>query len=497
MAEPKFSPIRDEIQNDRAYQHWMDKFLSKAPSTKRNADKAISIYLYYLRNEYDYHFIPEELIDNARKENKSDLQAYEKTLPKYLNGFIRYLDDDGYSYGSQSQIIGFVKAFYRSNEIFFDESSYRPKKPDPNAPQSDNKFFLKKKHIRKCLNAVNYLFLRAMVYTALSSGLSKVDLYKLTVGQYNQGYDSELKICHLKIKRQKPTHTYIHNTFISSEGCEAIKQYLDFRNGSDKFYDELTDIEKKQYIYSDDDYLFCKPSPNNAFLNYVDKNGDGYTGDVINGKKKIRADLKYRKFKDNDTDKYFQEVSDNVKGMKKKGVYSYFRMHNLRRFFSTQLAETELRADIREHFMGHSLGVSEHYVQFSDEMLKGEYLKFMQDVTISSASELEIYKNTEHKREIDDLNRRKNLAQHYYDESVNEMNLTIESYTREMQDITIQLQNEMLEERTRLYLESQRKTLIERIKRVKNSIISKKNKLEVELKQLEHAKNEIDAKYEE
>ncbi|MBP2030826.1 hypothetical protein J2755_001774 [Methanohalophilus levihalophilus] len=61
----KFSPIIKEFKNDEAVIHWFDARLSgKAASTKKNAQKAMGIYIHFLRNEYgDDTLMPQQLID--------------------------------------------------------------------------------------------------------------------------------------------------------------------------------------------------------------------------------------------------------------------------------------------------------------------------------------------------------------------------------------------------------------------------------------------------
>ena len=71
---------------------------------------------------------------------------------------------------------------------------------------------------------------RAILLSMISSAMDAVDLFKLKVGDFKQGYYPEHNICYIDIIRQKTQRKGIKcQTFFNSETCDLIKLYLKTR----------------------------------------------------------------------------------------------------------------------------------------------------------------------------------------------------------------------------------------------------------------------------
>ncbi|MBP2030825.1 hypothetical protein J2755_001773 [Methanohalophilus levihalophilus] len=241
-----------------------------------------------------------------------------------MNGIVNHIFYN-YKSSTQAQILSNIKAFYISNGMIIDPKAYSPRILDDDGEEIeevDNTYFLSKDEIRLGLGECQK-FLKAFALCELSSGLSKVDITQLTVRKFREGYDPKYKICKIEFIRQKmknkPKKAHVkHHTYISTEACEAIIDYLEYRMGYGIDYDDLSNNIKKQYIYSEDDALFCRPEPRNEFLKYVAdgeytrmyevKNKSGVKGRRVK-KKQISPDTRFRKFEPKELDRFFEDAS--------------------------------------------------------------------------------------------------------------------------------------------------------------------------------------------
>src|SRR5690606_21416320 len=96
---------------------------------------------------------------------------------------------------------------------------------------------------------------KAIMLTELSSGLGAEEVCELTIRQFKEGYDPHTEITTLDLRRGKTGVDYI--TFLSPEASRAVWEYLKFRDKKSKYNDvkRVKQLEK-QYVYSDDGYLF-------------------------------------------------------------------------------------------------------------------------------------------------------------------------------------------------------------------------------------------------
>jgi hypothetical protein len=75
---------------------------------------------------------------------------------------------------------------------------------------------------------------------------------------------------------------------------------------------------------------------------------------------------------------------------KKRGQYrnEIPCVHGLRKFCSTQMAKTDMKLDVQELLVGHSIGIRTRYAKYSDADLLQEYLKAIDFLTINSENRL-------------------------------------------------------------------------------------------------------------
>ena len=84
-------------------------------------------------------------------------------------------------------------------------------------------------------------------------------------------------------------------------------------------------------------------------------------------------------------------VSSNVKKMK-VGIYrdSVPVVHGFRKFTITQMAKAKVDTEIAKILTGHSIGVRDRYLNYSDEDLLKEYLLALDNLTINPENRLKL-----------------------------------------------------------------------------------------------------------
>ena len=84
-------------------------------------------------------------------------------------------------------------------------------------------------------------------------------------------------------------------------------------------------------------------------------------------------------------------VSSNVKKMK-VGIYrdAIPVVHGLRKFTITQMARAKVDTEIAKILTGHSIGVRDRYLNYSDEDLLEEYVKALDNLTINPENRLKL-----------------------------------------------------------------------------------------------------------
>ncbi|WP_135604121.1 hypothetical protein [Methanococcoides sp. NM1] len=177
----------DELKDDKALNKWFKKRLN--PDKKKmsvscinNYKKGFAHYLTYIRNNFYglENVTPTQLADEARHESKDgDIAEYDKMLHDYLNDFFVYLVKKYKPKTVMNYMYG-VFNFYHYVGVQFDRTDYVLSNVNPD---KRNIYFLEASEIRKAMKEAD-LRARAMILSQVSSGITKVDLLKLTVGQF-------------------------------------------------------------------------------------------------------------------------------------------------------------------------------------------------------------------------------------------------------------------------------------------------------------------------
>ena len=182
-------------------------------------------------------------------------------------------------------------------------------------PHSDRKGFIIQ--MRDGLKLVRD---RAILLCMVSSSMDGVDLFKLKVKDFNNGYRKERNFCYLHGIRYKMRRKgIIFQTFFNSEACDLIRLYLKTR--PDKTIKKFEDAW--------------------LFISNRKRNGE------------------YTQLKN--------QFADNLKDVCVKLNINNVTPKSIRRWFKTELTENNVKIEFRKRMMGHALEVGGTYYESTFE----------------------------------------------------------------------------------------------------------------------------------
>jgi len=329
----KHYPSRDvalQIEHEQVIQDYLDDLSERA-------------YLMYLLTLAEFCKLtqktPIELLEIAETEQENRTPPRELSIRKWLKQYEELNHELGRSGATYENRVSVIKGFFLENEIDV------PKKRHSKRKKSKEKFKIKNK--RKALTwgdileAVDNCRTRrqkAMILTQVSSGLAIADLIRLRLEDYEKGLmsigelDDKRSICmfHFEEGRQKTGIEFY--TFISFEATGAIDDYL----------------EKERPSHFKTPYLFTNVFEDRRVSEFA------FQEDL----RKLNKRLGHK---------------HNV-----DGLFRPITSHMFRKFFNTQLANTEMSYEARKTMMGHVIpGVDDNYYLQHPDDLKKLYVKYM------------------------------------------------------------------------------------------------------------------------
>jgi integrase len=359
----------EELVKYPTVEEWLE-ILNLKPNTRRN-------YLIGMMKYCDFsRLTPDELLQEADEDVKNGVLPRERRIKKRLIAYRNFLDSQDLADNTKLNDFVGPKSFYRT----FDHEL--PKLPRWNRaqPKVEHLDIPNKEDIIKTL-AVCDLRNKAIVLTGCSSGLSAEEVCRLTLKQFNNGYDTESEITTLFIRRGKSGQDFV--TFTSPEASRAIKDYLEYRNRPATTNEKrIVRQRDKQRTYGDAGYLFIKN-------NIPDKYLDSY-------------DEKLRKLDTKGLINVYKNLSAKAGLSTESGTWNLIRSHNMRKFFNTTLKNAGFDSERVEFFMGHALGgVKGAYYRAEADKLREIYKKFIPYLTIQK--ELDISESQEYQQAVETI----------------------------------------------------------------------------------------------
>lgn len=305
---------------------------------------------------------PLELITIAEQEQKDNTPIRDLSIRKWFKNYEKHSEEYNRSSATYQFRVHVVKGFFADHEITIPPERHRRRK------KKKQKFSVKNKRerltpefIREFIKNTSKVRETAMILTQCSSGLSLTDLLNLTLDEYQKGLTSigeGGEICRLHYQKGRSKTESVGNefyTFISFEGVEAINRYLKYERNPQP----------------DSEYLFSNSRIEKQLST------DAYMDDL-------------------------RRLNRRMKLKRNQGEYHQVTSHMFRKFFNTQLANTEMSYEARKTMMGHVVpGVDDNYYLTHPDDLMQLYVKYMPVLLIYEYESVNIVTTDEKIEEIE------------------------------------------------------------------------------------------------
>ena len=325
-----------------------DVFVLFEESIKSEATK--TIYKSNLKKYFDF-------IDNDFQDSEKDPRVIEQKIIEYII-FMKQLKK---SYFSIRNHISPVLAFYKINDIVLNVNKIVRYIPAKKRANRDRAYTYEE--IQRLLETVD-VRMRAVILLLASTGMRVgaiplLRLRNLEKVNFVQGYGEIYKITVYENDEEE----YV--TYCTPECVKAIDDYLGMRS---RYGEKLT---KESYLIRDqfyirDPFVISKPTTIKS-ISLSNKIRDIAT----------RAGLR--------TVEEFDKTEKHPGSLRKEVPIA----HGFRKFFTTQLIESDLKTELRWLLEGHNLkGNDGNYVRTTEKRLQQEYEKGIDSLTIDPTNRL-------------------------------------------------------------------------------------------------------------
>jgi site-specific recombinase XerD len=345
-----------ELQKNPIIIEWFD--------TIQPSHNTIKSYLFSMKMFTQFTGnMPEELIEEAEKDIKQGTLPRLWKAKKHLLSFRKHMQDKGLADKTIQGQIAAIKSFYSA----FDIEITKLRNDRAVTVLEENLPIPSKEDLQEALKVCNPLE-KSVLLVGVSSGLSAVDITKLTVKQFRDGYDKDTKITTLSIRRTKTKTDFV--TFLSPECSQAVQDYLNYRNriGKTKWDNKHSQAEK-QKVYNNDNYLFCLQNVPNIYLKSKNENE--------------------RQLREYSIIRIYRSISTKAQKNAANGSWNLLRSHNCRKFFNSTLLNAGVDSFLVSFLMGHTLDSTKSaYFRASPERLREIYARYVPYLTIAPEQDI-------------------------------------------------------------------------------------------------------------
>ena len=345
----------------------MEERLFKDFCRERNLTTgSVKVYQHALQKYTDFNGMTlSQLIDEADDEEEDRIRWKRRTLKTRLMDFRNYLIDYGYAKETINTMMKRVTTFYRHYEI---EIHHLPKVNI----QSNVEIRIPTREDLQLAVESSKPLMKALILFLASSGMSKVDALKLTVGDF------------------------INSTSTYHQGG-GILEVMDQLNGRDDVIPTFSLTRTKTNKFH---HTFCTPEATTCIVNYLYSRKDKLTMESP----LFKVSYHWLTIK-------FEDLNESLNlGVTNGNEYSVLRCHTLRKYHATTLRNDGLSIDIINSLQGKAKNkVDSAYYIDTPEQLKEMYMAhvgclYITD-TIRYKSEVEVLRdeNENYKSNLDKL----------------------------------------------------------------------------------------------
>ena len=322
----------------------MEEKIFKTFCNERNLSPgSIKVYSHALGKYVEFNGMTlSELIDEADQEEDQRIRWKLRTLKSRLIDFRKYLIEYGYAKETINTMMKRVTTFYRHYEI---EIHHLPR---VNIQYSVEIRIPTLEDLSSAVSTCKPL-MKSLILFMASSGMSKVDVLKLTVGDF------------------------IEATSEYHEGGSII-EVLDQLNAKDDVIPTFALTRTKTNKFH---YTFCSPEATSSIVNYLNSRNDTLTHES----KLFKVSYHWLSVK-------FEDLNEQLNlGVTDGNHYGVLRCHTLRKYHATTLRNDGLSIDIINSLQGKAKNkVDSAYYVDTPEELKRMYVEHVNCLYITDAT---------------------------------------------------------------------------------------------------------------
>ena len=300
---------------------------------------SVKVYHHALKKYVEFNGMTlEELILEADNEEDEGIRWKRRTLKNRLIDFRNYLIDYGYAKETINTMMKRVTTFYRHYEI---EIHHLPR----TNIQSNVEIRLPTRDDLKLAVECSQALMKSLILFLVSSGMSKVDCLKLTVGDFI-----------VATSEYHNSNDIIEVLSILNERDDIIPVFALTRTKTNKFH-----------------YTFCSPEAATSIVNYLNSRNDKLTPESP----LFKVSYHWLTIK-------FEYLNEQLNlGITKGNDYAVLRCHTLRKYHATTLRNDGLSIDIINALQGKAKNkVDAAYYVDTPEMLKQMYQEHINSLYI-------------------------------------------------------------------------------------------------------------------
>jgi integrase len=263
-----------------------------------------------------------------------------RTIEFQIIDFINKMKDEGKTWGAIHNYLAMILAFYKINDIVLNVAKINKFMPEQRKVRKKDRGYTNEE-IGKMLSFCDERT-RVIVLLLASTGIRIGALSNLRVGNLDNGNNK------LIVYENDKEEYY---TFVTPECKEAIDSYLDMRS---RYGEEIED---------------------NCFLirEQFDKR-DNFA--IAHCKGMARETLQWM----------LKDIAKRSNVRSKEVAVA----HGFRKFFTTQLVNSDVNPERREMLLGHKIGLASAYYKPTVENMQQEYQKAVNSLTINQENRLKI-----------------------------------------------------------------------------------------------------------
>ena len=320
-------------KRDREINMNMEEKIFKNFCKERNLSPgSIKVYDHALRKYVEYNGMTlEKLLDEADTEEEQRIRWKKRKLKNRLIDFRNYLIDNGYAKETINTMMKRVTTFYRHYEIEIHHL------PHVNIQSQVEIRIPTREELQVAVESSRPL-MKAIILFLASSGMSKIDMLKLTISDFIQATN-----------HYHNTNNIIEVMTILKDRDDIIPTFPLTRTKTNKFH-----------------YTFCSPEAVTSIVNYLYSRKDHLNPDSA----LFKISYHWLTIK-------FEDLNSKLNlGVTNGNKYSILRCHTLRKYHATTLRNNGLSIDIINAFQGKAKNkVDNVYFVDSPEELKKMYIE--------------------------------------------------------------------------------------------------------------------------